>query len=94
MKQRTEHPIRRLVLGLLLLAMAANPGCAPTVTVAGVYFPGWLVSALAGVVAAYLVVLWLGRRSKTRAIADSGLLFVSLVVGIGLSVWWVGFSGF
>ncbi len=94
MKQSEERPIRRLALALLLLAMVASPGCAPTLNVAGVYFPGWLVSALAGVVAAYLVVLSLGRRSKTRAIADSGLLFVSLVVGIGLCVWWAGFSGF
>ena len=92
MKQREGRPFRRLAL--LLLAMGASPGCAPTLDVAGVYFPGWLVSALAGVVAAYLVVLWLGRRPKTRGVADSGLLFVSLVVGIGLSVWWIAFSGF
>ena len=69
-------------------------GCAPTVDLAGVYFPGWLISIIAGVAASYGIVLWLSRRSETRSLADSGLLFLSLVVGIALAVWWVAFSGF
>jgi hypothetical protein len=63
------------------------------VDVIGVYFPGWLVSAVAGVVASYAVALWLGRRSETAGLADSGLLFLSLATGIALAVWWVCFSG-
>ena len=62
--------------------------------VLGVYFPAWLVSTATGVVASYGVVIWLGRHEETRGLADSGLLFLSLVAGIALSVWWVLFSGF
>jgi hypothetical protein len=64
------------------------------VDVAGVYFPGWLVSVVSGVVTSYGIALWLGRRPGARSLADSGLLFLSLVVGIALAVWWVCFSGF
>ena len=91
MKQREDCPTPRLAL---LLVLASPLGCAPTVDVAGVYFPGWLVSAITGVAASYLVVIGLGRRSGTRGLADSGLLFLSLAVGIALAAWWVGFSGF
>ena len=74
--------------------MLALTACEPTVDVAGVYFPGWLVSAATGVVVAYSLVLWLGRRPAARQLADSGLLLSSLVAGIALAVWWVAFGGF
>ena len=74
--------------------MASATACAPTVDVAGVYFPGWLVSTIAGVVSAYAVVIGLGRGPKTRELAASGLFFVGLTVAIALAVWWVFFSGF
>ncbi len=77
-----------------LLLLAVLSGCAPTVNVAGVYFPGWLVSTLSGVAVSYGVVIWLGRRPDTRSLADSGVFFVVLVVGIALAVWWALFSGF
>jgi hypothetical protein len=75
----------------LLVSLA---GCEPVFDVAGVYFPGWLVSSVVGVVAAYGIVLVLGRSSKARPLADSGIFFVSLVAGIALAVWWACFSGF
>jgi hypothetical protein len=78
---------------LLLAPILLASGCAPSVNVVGVYFPGWLVSTVAGVAASYGIVLWLGRRTETSALADSGLFFLSLVVGIALSVWWAFFSG-
>jgi len=77
-----------------LLAQVALTGCAPTMDVLGVYFPGWLVSAVAGVTSAYALVYWLGRRAGARPLAESGLFFVSLTVGIALCVWWAFFSGF
>jgi len=64
------------------------------VDVAGVYFPGWLVSTVIGVVAAYGIVFGLGRNANVRKLADSGLFFISLVVAIALIVWWLLFSGF
>lgn len=75
----------------LLVSLA---GCEPVFDVAGVYFPGWLVSAMVGIFAAYGVVIGIGRSSKGRPLADSGIFFVMLVVGIALTVWWVCFSGF
>ncbi len=91
MMQRGDTPIPQLVT---LLFLAAPTGCAPTVELLGVYFPGWLVSTTAGVAASYGIVLWLARKPTTRSLADSGLFFVVLVVIIALAVWWVGFSGF
>jgi hypothetical protein len=74
--------------------LATFLGCAPTVNVLGVYFPAWLISAVVGLVAAYALVTWLGRRPAQRALAQSGLFFCSLTVVVGLIVWWVVFSGF
>ena len=76
------------------LVLAASLGCAPTVDVLGVYFPGWLVSTITGVASAYILVYWLGRRSGARALAESGIFFVSLMVGIALVVWLLFFSSF
>jgi hypothetical protein len=91
MMQRGESPIRKLVT---LLFLAAPTGCAPTVEVVGVYFPGWLVSGVVGLVVAYVLVGWLGRRPGARVLAQSGLLFCSLTVMLALLVWWIFFSGF
>ena len=74
-------------------ALAVSLACAPTVNVLGVYFPGWLISGVVGLVAAYAFVWWLGRRPAARALAQSGLLFCSLTASVGLVVWWVFFSG-
>ena len=79
--------------GAWLLAPLLACGCAPMVDVLGVYFPGWLVSAVIGIVVSYGIVAWLGRRPGARGLADSGLLFVGLTVSIALAVWWVSFSG-
>lgn len=81
-----------LIVSLGLLG--TNTSCAPVVDIAGVYFPGWLVSTVAGVILAYLIVITLSRRPQTRQLADSGLLFLGLVAGSALSVWWMFFSGF
>jgi len=91
MRRFAGRGTRRLAPACLHVAIG---GCAPTVDVAGVYFPGWLVSIFAGVVVAYGIVLSLSRRSETRSLAESGLLFLSLVVGIALAIWLVVFSGF
>lgn len=91
MKRFPDRRFRPLVpTGL----MVVSSGCAPTVDVAGVYFPGWLVSVVAGVATSYGCVLWLSRHSQTRSLADSGILFLSLAVGIALAVWLVAFSAF
>ncbi len=87
-----EKPPRRRILAAV--ALVAPAGCAPTLNVLGVFFPGWLVSTVIGVAASYGIVVLLSRRPQTRALADSGLFFLSLLVGIALAAWWVLFSGF
>jgi hypothetical protein len=91
MKGQGDWPSRRVVGAFVL---AAPTGCAPTVNVLGVYFPGWLVSSVAGLMAAYALVWWLGRRPGARALAQSGLFFCSLTVTVALLVWWIFFSAF
>jgi len=86
------HPRSTALLAGLLLP--AVPGCAPTIDVLGVYFPGWLVSGILAVVAAYVLVLALARVPATRELADSGLFFVSVVAGLSFALWWLLFSGF
>lgn len=85
-------PVR--VAAVALLALAAGAGCAPTVDILGVYFPAWLVSGVVGLVASYALVVALGRRAATRELAQSGVLFCSLSVGLALALWWVFFQGF
>jgi hypothetical protein len=86
-----DLPIQRVVSALVL---STPTGCVPTLDVLGVFFPGWLVSTVIGVIASYAIVVWLGRHPGTRALADSGLFFLSLLVAIALAAWWVLFSGF
>lgn len=78
----------------LPLLLTALVGCAPSVDVLGVYFPGWLVSAIAGVVLAYALVAWLARRPRSQELAESGLFFVGLVASFALTIWWVCFRGY
>jgi len=81
-------------LGATACAVATSLSCAPTVNVFGVYFPAWLVSAVVGLLSAYALVVWLGRRPGRRELAQSGLLFCSLTVAVSLLTWWIFFSGF
>ena len=98
MKRRRDRTIGTRGIFLCSLSslslLVSLAGCEPVVDVAGVYFPGWLVSAVVGVAAAYGIVLGLGRSSKRRPLADSGIFYVSLVAGIALTVWWACFSDF
>ena len=76
------------------MVAATAVGCEPSLNILGVYFPGWLVSGVVGLVVAYVLVWWLGRRPDARVLAQSGLLFCSLTVMLALLVWWIFFSGF
>ena len=76
------------------VAAAMATGCTPNLNILGVYFPGWLVSGVAGLVVAYALVWWLGRRPSSRALAQSGLFFCGLTLVLALLNWWIFFSGF
>jgi hypothetical protein len=92
---QAEHRTARNARGAVCaLGSAICTGCAPTVNVLGVYFPAWLISAVVGLVVAYALVAWLGRRPAERALAQSGLFFCSLTASVGLIVWWIFFGDF
>jgi hypothetical protein len=93
-KQPDPRAARRALGSALAVVTAMAVGCTPNLNVLGVYFPGWLVSAVAGLVVAYALVWWLGRRSSSRALAQSGLFFCGLTVMLALLNWWIFFSGF
>lgn len=82
----------RPVIYLILFVVLS--GCEPMVDVAGVYFPGWLVATVVGVLSSYGIVAVLARNATTRNLADSGLFFISLTVIIALIDWWIFFSSF
>lgn len=90
MTRFTRWLLRGSVFALALVAI----GCAPIVDVGGVYFPGWLISAIGGIVIAYAVVAGLSRSGATRVLSESGLFFVGLATLVALSAWWLIFRGF
>jgi hypothetical protein len=94
LKYAGPRAARRQWVAVSALGLAGSLACAPTVNVLGVYFPAWLVSSVVGLVTAYAVVWWMGQRPGERALAQSGLLFCSLTVIVGLLVWLIFFSSF
>jgi len=93
-KQPDPGAARRACSSALCAIAATAVGCAPSLNILGVYFPGWLVSAVAGLAVAYALVWWLGRRPSSRALAQSGLFFCGLTLMLALLNWWIFFSGF
>ncbi len=93
-KQQHPRAARRARGSALGVVAAMAPGCTPNLNILGVYFPGWLVSGVAGLVVAYALVWWLGRRPSSRALAQSGLFFCGLTLVLALLNWWIFFSGF
>jgi hypothetical protein len=74
--------------------LACVTGCAPTVNVAGTYFPPSLVSAAIGVIVAYVAVWLLARSPKLLPLAQSALFFSGVAVILGFAAWWSLFRGF
>lgn len=69
-------------------------GCsqAPSVSVLGAFFPGWMVSALLGIALTVLLrALGLGRSAAPRR--SSPLLYPSLALLLGTLSWIVLFRG-
>jgi hypothetical protein len=93
-KPRDPRATRRARDSAICLLAASLVGCAPNLNILGVYFPGWLVSGVAGLTVAYALVWALGRRPGLRALAQSGLFFCGLTVMLALLNWWIFFSGF
>jgi len=88
MRVPPEHEALAAV-GLLPLAIF---DCAQNIGVAGIYFPGWLISLVVGAASSYATVSWLGGRPRYRALAQSGIFFLSMTTIVAFGLWWSFFS--
>ena len=57
---------RRVRVALPIALGASGLGCTPTLQIAGVYFPAWLVSAVIGIALSYATVRGLSEVEATR----------------------------
>ena len=80
-------------LGFLVASLLS--GCtdlgAPSLYLAGAYFPAWLLSALVGVIAAAAARATFAINSQARALPYQLLLCSSIGLIAGLVFWLVGF---
>lgn len=67
-------------------------GCSPEVDVGGVYFPGWLVSAVLGFVVAYAATNLLSRHDATRDLARNGVFFLGVALVAFFLCWRILFG--
>ncbi|HLU19075.1 MAG TPA: YtcA family lipoprotein [Pusillimonas sp.] len=84
---------QRFVFLPLAVMMAALAGCgstrAPSIYVAGSYFPAWLLCAVAGIVGAFLVRVAFVRLSLDDILPLRSLLYtciailIALIIGLG-----------
>ncbi len=74
------------------LATGFLAGCSPELDVAGVYFPGWLLSAVVGLLFAAVVATILGRHSATRDLGQNGVFFLALGALVFFLTWRIFFG--
>jgi len=92
MRLRSAYPRTRLLPALALAWLPAGCAGAPSLTIAGAYFPAWLACALAGIagaLAARFALIAFGMADSLPA-----PLLVCAAVGTlcGLALWaaWIG----
>jgi hypothetical protein len=66
--------------------------CNPTVSLYGIYVPGWLAAGVAGFVLSYLSVGVLARFGALRPLGESGVFFCSLGAILAYILWFAFFS--
>jgi len=79
------------VVSLLAVMLTA---CNPTVSLYGIYVPGWLAAGVAGFVLSYLSVGVLARIKALRPLGESGVFFCSLGAVLAYVFWFTFFSRF
>jgi hypothetical protein len=77
------------VVSMLALTLTA---CNPTVSLYGVYVPGWLAAGVAGFVLSYLSVGVLARFGASKPLGESGVFFCSLAAILTYVLWFAFFS--
>ena len=67
-------------------------GCSPELDVAGVYFPGWLLSAVVGFLFAAAAATLLSRHRATRDLGQNGVFFFALAALVFFLTWRIFFG--
>jgi len=78
-------------VGMLAVTLTA---CSPTVSLYGIYVPGWLAAGVAGFVLSYLSVGVLARFGASRPLGESGAFFCSLGAILAYVLWFAFFSSY
>jgi ABC-type multidrug transport system permease subunit len=74
------------------LATGFLTGCSPELDVAGVYFPGWLLSAVIGLLFAAVAATLLSRHRATSDLGQSGVFFLALAALVFFLTWRIFFG--
>lgn len=90
----TRARIASLRAGVVSMLAVTLTACNPTVSLYGVYVPGWLTAGVAGFVLSYLSVSVLARFGALRPLGESGVFFCSLGAILAYIFWFAFFSGF
>lgn len=78
--------------GMVSLLAVTLTACSPTVSLYGIYVPGWLAAGVAGFVLSYLSVGILARFGASRPLGESGVFFCSLGAILAYVLWFAFFS--
>jgi len=78
--------------GVVSVLAVTLPGCNPTVSLYGIYVPGWLAAGVAGFVLSYLLVGVLARFGASRPLGESGVFFCSLGAILAYVLWFAFFG--
>lgn len=79
-------------VGVVSMLAVTLTGCNPTVSLYGVYVPGWLAAGVAGFVLSYLSVGVMARFGASKPLGESGLFFCSLGAILAYVLWFAFFS--
>ena len=90
----TRARISSLRAGVVSMLGVTLTACNPTISLYGVYVPGWLAAGVAGFVLSYLSVGVLARFGASRPLGESGVFFCSLGAILAYIVWFAFFSRF
>jgi len=89
---RARARISSLRAGVVTMLAVSLTACSPTVSLYGVYVPGWLVAGVAGLVLSYLAVGVLAKFRVSRPLGESGVFFCSLGAILAYVLWFAFFS--
>jgi len=91
-RKPTRARLSTPLAGAVSMLAVTLTACNPTVSLYGIYVPGWLAAGMAGFVLAYLSSGVLARLKATRPLGESGVFFCSLGAILAYVLWFAFFS--